>query len=301
MEVLDTLLQLVEAGVLNEAVEFVGWRQAQGQIAPSGRVGGSGEGKGRGENTIGSSLRFSKAFETFANVIKEISLTKKRGVLNFAAERVYLSIQENKFFPTFASFTSMQAEPEKPKNTDLAMKFLPNSVSGGNVTNSGNKLVWNANVYYVFFVDPEISEGHYKITIAFNKNSGSSVWFTFGLAIKGLMGTLAGTHLVSQSSGSCCLHSNGYIYCGNKNVVNTGCFSQPNEANLGLELNADKHVLYFFVNGMQIPHCVVNVPPSVYFGFGGCSQNTSAELKSFTKLAAPSVDPSQTCTQYSWK
>jgi hypothetical protein len=105
IEVLNTLLQLVNAGVMNEAAEFVAWRQTGTTSA--------GGGSGSNDEKLISFLLFVKSFAAFAEGISSfifiylfflshfffvnsnsgIALVKKRTVLGYAAKMVHDSIQ----------------------------------------------------------------------------------------------------------------------------------------------------------------------------------------------------------------
>lgn len=302
-DVLGSLLGLVDAGVMNEAAEFAVWRQSQPSEAAeeeseAGGGGGSGKGMvrkdGGGESSI-AAVRFTKTFAAFADILKVISLNKPRSILTFAAERMYLTIQQNKFFPTFVTLTS-----EKQEAVNLPLRFLANTAVS-HVTVSGSKLSPKSDGNATFFVDPEINKGLYKIVIECQGNpSHTNFYILFGLAVKSLLGSLANKNLEGQASGTCSLYQSS-IYCGNTAVVSQDFYNKKSNVTLGLELDADKHVLYFFLNDVQLPHSITNIPPSVHFGVTMYRPPDIVELKSFTKLVKPTINPSLICTQYGWK
>lgn len=283
-QVLDTLFDVVDAGVMNEAVEFVGWRSTL--VPPAGKKEEKqkGDGEGSEDDLTISVSRFSNAFSAFADVVKGISQTKKRSSLAIVTEKISVYIQENRFFPTFTLL--------HPKST-----FLANSVS--TVVNLGDKLVWTGDSYNVFFVNPEINEGIYKIVVNGQQNNSSQLWMCLGLALKSLLPTLATTYFHALGSGTCCLHPEG-VFIGKTQPCTVKNFPRTGKVTLGLELDANRHILHFFVNNAQVPYCVTNVPPSVHFGVGSYNLGGSFELKSFVRLFTPSVNPSLTCTQYTW-
>lgn len=301
MEVLDMLVKLVDSGVLSQAAEFVGWRQTQGKRTREGG-GGGGEGgvvkekEDDKDNTMIPSARFSKAFEAFSDCIKGISLMKKSGVLYLAAEKTYQSIQENKFFPTFVSISSSEIlEKDSPENFPL--KFME-SLNSGYVTISGSKLTFNGG-WSTCVVDLEMNKGIYKTSVECVGHQQQGGAEGFGLVIKSLLQSIYKTYLYSLSSGTCLLRYS-ILYCASSQVVSTSFFPMEGTTTLSLELDADKHILYFFVNGVQIPHCVINVPGSVYFAFTGY-QKLVVQLKTLTKLSAPTINPSMSCSQYGWR
>lgn len=305
-DVLDTLLDVVDAGVMNEAAEFVAWRKTQPEAAQSnadscgsggaGGRGGNGKKNGKEDDGIDASSlipadQFIRAFENFTESVKILSQAKKRRVLAGGAAEIYARIQEKKFFPTFVAIGGSK-EPEK-----LPLNFINNS-SFNHVTNSKGRLYWNSPQWATFFVDQEMNEGLYNVSMEVNGQTGGGEGI--GLAIKTLLNSFSGSYLATMN-GTCCLQY-GHLYCGTTSVTSSSfCMSGNGKVTLGLELNANKHILYFFVNGAQIPHCVINVPTSVYFGYTGYYAGLSVELKSLTKLTAPSIDPSTTCTSYAWR
>lgn len=265
---------------MNEAAEFVGWRNSRG-----GGGGGGGGGSCNGD-IIPATLRFTKAFEAFSAAIKEISSSQKKSVLSSATRDTYQSIQQNSFFPTFVLLTNVCV--------DLPLRFLANSAAS-HVTNLGSKLLWNSQCYASFFVDPEISNGLYKMIIESDGQYNGNC-HVLGLAVKNLISTKAKSNF--DDAGGCFI-CDDRIGCGGSTLVSNK-FYQNGKVTLGLELDADKHVAYFFVNDKQVPCCVTNVP-AVYFGVTGYYSGLAIELKSFTKLSAPSVSSSLSCTQYGWK
>lgn len=69
-------------------------------------------------------------------------------------------------------------------------------------------------------------------------------------------------------------------------------WSSGDKVTLEMELDADKHVLFFFVNKIQLPLCIVNVPAGVHFEVTGYYGGLSVELRSLVKLTAPTVNTS---------
>lgn len=295
LDILDTLLQLVNTGVMSEAAEYVVWRQTKSRSVSQSQGGKSSYG-GSAEISV---MRFSKAFEDFAEVIKGISLAKNRTALGCTAKEVYGFIQEKCFFPTQISPSLKSSSLENQEPINFSLKFLANSVASY-VTNSGNKLHWNSGSRATFFVDPEMNDGLYRISVVFERNSSTSA-AGIGLSVKENFSKLASMYLRYISSGTCCMIYSG-VYCGDSCVSgDNSLFLSTGKVVLGLELDANKHVLYFFVDEKQIPYCVVNVPPSVYFGVSAECTNFNIELKSLAKLTVLSINPNLSCAQYNWK
>lgn len=294
-EVLGDIVELVESGAMNEAAEFAGWRELQPQ--PQGKsTGGGGGGGGVSNNGGGDAsvatipvVRFTEAFEAFANVIKKISLDKKKLFLSAGAERIYNSIQEKKFFPSSASPITLSLKENLP------LRFL-NKLNPSHVINEGHRLYWKScNGYNSFYVEPEIVEGIYKIALEGNNYDG---WIEFGLSeAKALNKALSNP--LCYCEGVCHIRPS-YIYCGAKSY-NVNSFSNSGKVTLTMELDANKHVLYFSPNETQIPYCVINVPKSVYFVVCACNSNSAIELKSFARLPVPSISSSMKCTEYAWQ
>lgn len=292
VDLMDELLQLVDAGVMNEAAEFAEWRS-------SGERGGGGGGGGEAKKDDSSipAARFVKAFEAFALVIKGISLVDKKSVLRSAAEVMYKSIQEKKFFPTLVTVSLVKPEPEKKTNANFPLKFLPNP-SASFVTNSGSKLTWNGQGHKSFFVEPDITRDIYKVVFECNGVSFGGNGPFLGLAASNRLDAIASSHLFVNGA---CMIWNSYISINGKNIVNHNFFPSSGKATIGLELDADKHVLYFFVNNTQIPYTVTKVASSVHFGVSDYTTGNSIEIKSLAKLTTPSINAYMACNQIGWE
>lgn len=187
------------------------------------------------------------------------------------------------------------AKIEEAGDLSLPLKFLVNSYA--RVANTGSKLIWNSDCEASFFVGPEMNKGCYKIVI---EAQGKFTNFRLGLAVKDILDKLKTACLDDAQAGSCLIWTGG-IGCVNKDLFKGKVFSSPGWVTLGLELDADQHVLYFFVDERQIPHCVVGIPSSVHFGVSGRSKGLTIELTELSKLAKLSVSPSLVCAKYQWR
>lgn len=277
LDVLDILLQLVGAGVMNEAVEFVAWRQSQKDPpTPS---------EGKVVESVEMSARFIKAFEAFSSVIKDISLVQKMGAFYSTGKQIYHSILEKSFFPTFVQLGFAGKLP---------MQFVTDSSNKNCVTIVGTKITWNNTGEFWGIMDEEIKEGIYSLVVEGNGNLG---YFGIGLAAKSRLGDHHGCYLM-QKPDTCCVQHDG-IFIGTKNCYSNSFYSSG-KITLALEYNGDAHTAYFFVNGAQIQHSVANVPASVYATFCGTCQGLTAEVKSFERLSTPTISKGLQCATYSW-
>lgn len=298
-EVLTSVVVLAKTGAMNEAAEFVGWRYG-------GKDGSRSEKSEGGDAIVVPAVLFLRAFEAFSTAVKNLSLDTGKLFLSAGAERVYQTIQQNKFFPTFASPLLLAAITPKSglgalAAEDLVSKFLPNEFSSSAVTMTDNKLTWQSQAIHTFAVDLEIAKGIYKICVECKYGIRlSSGYFGFGVATKEALNSLR-KGCMDSYKGVCSIDSAG-IHCGGSFASQSSLFKDSGNVSLALELDADNHALYFFVNEKQIPHCVVNVPSPVQFAIqGGYSGAFTVDLKSLQKMSAPSIDSSLSCAMYLWK
>lgn len=171
------------------------------------------------------------------------------------------------------------------------------------------------------FMDTEIKEGVYRwdIEISYdkNKNKFASVLYV-GIAVKSVLHSLINNPIgrVAESgafhfgykndnaSAAAPLYS-AFYYAATYSEITDEKTIVPQGAKVGVELNMDAHTLYFFVNGMKIPHVFVNIPPIVYLGvtgFNGSSFKTVA-LRQLAQPSVPSTSSSSSAPdkEYLWK
>lgn len=155
-----------------------------------------------------------------------------------------------------------------------------------------------AAAYKTFFIKQELGKGIFKATIEANGNFDGG--FMFGVVHKSLLNSFFNTYLCSVAINTCSLFHN-CIYCGNWGAQTGTFFPSSGEVTLSLELDGNKHILFFFVNKKQLPHSVTNVPPLVYFGVSGYQQFLNIKLKSVVRLASPSIKRSLSCSKIAWR
>lgn len=147
------------------------------------------------------------------------------------------------------------------------------------------------------FIGSEMTDGLHQMTV---ETCGYSI--KFGLALKSLLPTVATSIIYNLSSGTCCICYHG-IYCGNEEKIKGSFFHCSNKTTITLEIDANSHILYFFVNGEQVPHCIVSVPSSVLFAVCAnlFTENSSVYVTSVRKLVASTIVKSLSCSKHSWK
>lgn len=180
------------------------------------------------------------------------------------------------------------------RSIDLPLQFLPNP-NASNVIVSGSRLVWISDGRRSFFADPPMGEGIYNMSL---ECIGGWNWLEFGLVLKELINNLSCAYL--NVSGACSLYRDR-LFCGVDKVAEKEFFCGSGKLVMSLELDANQHVLYFFVNSKQIPYLITDVPPHVHFAVSNYYRGVSVELKSLSRLAAPSVNASLVCTSFKWR
>lgn len=155
------------------------------------------------------------------------------------------------------------------------------------------------------FVGPDIRDGIH--TIAVRRPSFFTCWsfgdvdvrhfLRVGVVISKLLNYIQTGNFHSLAYGTCDIDDN-CITCGNQKVVAYND-SLRRTSTTELELNTHTHTLHFCVDRKWIPHCVVNVPAGVYFGFTHCTIGCT-EVISRRKLVNPSRKPSIDCALYNW-
>lgn len=172
--------------------------------------------------------------------------------------------------------------------------FLPRGNCAA-VTNTGSKLFWSGDLWNTFYVDPAIAEGIYSFSIDCVLKG---IKHEFGVCEKGSLNLKLNEQSL-MGAGACCTY-NGKMYVG-KTILPFQCLVWKRRVTLTLELNADRHTLYYVVNGVQAPFVVSNVPSQVHFAVSGGDVGFTIELNSIRKLTSPSINVALASTILSWK
>lgn len=178
--------------------------------------------------------------------------------------------------------------------------FLPNPKAPW-ITQSdhGGVLDWARDAFGWFFAGTKVDEedeGVFKISIACE---GMLTFLGFGVAPNGLVGSDVAEATTEMPFGCCGLKCDG-IYYGTKELAKGNFFKCASEVELDLELDADRNLMHFFVNGRQIPNCVRDVPIPAFFMVVNHRYEIKVSMKSFQKLIQPTANPSMKCTIHNW-
>lgn len=280
--VLNMFFKLVSAGALNEAVMFSQWSDSVKKDIDSKT----------------QSSRFLVVYGEFAKVIKELN-NGEMTVLNFTAKEVDNLISNGKFFPTQKSFSLFSGASSSPSSSAPSSFTILANPSASGIEIVGKKFNFSSSSgRYSFFIDKAISSGVWKGEFEVDDSGGYTPYF--GLASSSVISQLNSTYIGSAANSSM-FHQSG-LHGGGVALASGTIYASSAKFTLAMELNADANpkTLYVFVDGVQKPFCIRNVPSSVYMGFSGCGK-TVVEVKSFERLSAPTVSASVTCQQAEWK
>lgn len=274
--VLSALMELVESGAMNEAAEFVGWRQSQGE-------GGAGGGKEK-EGKI-PAIRFSEAFEAFGEVMKKIATDKRKFLLSAGAKQVCQSIKEKNFFPTFDLSLSEQQAPSLKARTEM-----PACINYGNSSPRNGK-VMTLNGGSVYFCT-SYSVGIFKINLKINLY-GNTLYVGFFPQTR-FDGLCMCSHIHPGSSSGFSFCSNGNLYFNGTNKSGNSVFTSSNTF-ISIELNFAERTAHLFINNTQQPSYFARIHPLVFPSLLG-SSNTQVEFVSEERLPVPTVVKSKSPT-----
>lgn len=147
---------------------------------------------------------------------------------------------------------------------------------------------------FCVFIDKQLEIGVFNI-----------IFSSLG-ASSGLFGMAQGVSVsdfteMETIPGSCGIYSFG-IACGDDIVVREQFFSLSGTEWLSvmLEYDAGDHTLHFFVAEKQMLHAVTEIPRSPNFFFG-LSELLRVKVKSFKRLALPTVYVGLSCAEHKWR
>lgn len=182
--------------------------------------------------------------------------------------------------------------------SSLLFTFLPNDYIKG-VIITKKKFTFTLFISLTFFIDKEISKGIWMGEFeASGTNYGNG--HLFGLACKNAIPELKDKYL-GYNFGSCSF-AYDHAYVGTRYLGISKLFPPRGKNTITLELNANTQpkTLHVFVNGVQKPYCITNVPGSVYMGFTGC-KGTIVEARGLRRLVTSLVDPSLNTEACPWQ
>lgn len=235
-----------------------------------------------------------------------------------AAATTTTSPPANASAPANARAAPVSLPQENTKNVtlqNLPIKFVVDECSRNafavTVTGGGRRCEWVRDESDWAILDQEMVAGVYAMEMDFLIPEVK--WIEIGLISKAAL-TADRSHYMFRPRGTCCLAYSKYyhpfvsgkvrIFTGNNDIhfpENLLPSDYNGKVQARLELDLNSNILYFFINGVQTPHKVTNVPSSVYFAVGAISANTRFTVTSFTKTAAPTANPVlESTNSYVW-
>lgn len=277
IEVLDLFESLVASKLLNEAVELSCWIQSSTK-----------EG-----NADSYSALFISSCVAFLEALKAVFLGKEKSGLGRIAESMYVSIRDNKFFPTSVAL---------PLPLPLRLKLM--SLDNGTVLltqpEAEARALWQKEGWATLLVDYEILGGFYKVAFEVECGSNTSADnLGFGICTKAAFVTNNGGSAVKYDFKGACFFHHSHVYLDGVEVSTGRLYSLDKRRLIGLELDADRGTLGLWVDGLRIPHRIAYVPKAVYFVMYGYFQTLAVKLKSFQRLSSVASYPSS--TEHAWK
>lgn len=295
-KLLEALVDVVETGAMSEAIRFAVWCKSEEGKGSGGEGGGGGGSGGSGREgeagkTNSYANRFSNAFEAFAKSLKVLWEGKRKSGLTILAKSLSSDIENKQFFPDVAIGVEGS---DKSSLEKLPIKFVANQYANGLVTIASGKLTWVKEGWVTMALDEEIVKGIYKVDFECDGNLGGNTFF--GISTRSTIFSYLNKQLYHDG---CAIWSYG-LYSGGNQILSQEFYTRNGKAALSLEVNADARSVHFIVNGKQIPHCFVNIPPSVLV-YVSQYYRSIIEVKSFQRLLKPTINESLHCTQYQCK
>lgn len=197
-----------------------------------------------------------------------------------------------------SSYSSSSTSFNPLSTTNQKITFIPNESAKGVVIGE-NIVTFTRPEMYCIFIDKMLSKGICKLEAICTFPRGVD-YIRIGIAAKALVNVLKEDNFYHFNSTSCIFgNDEGSYVCVGKDQSTSTYIPVPTKTKIGLEVNANKHTLDFFINDKQIPFHVINVPNDVYFGICGCGDHYAYKL-TLLELSYSSIDKSLKCRDYVW-
>lgn len=180
----------------------------------------------------------------------------------------------------------------------LPVRFITTKQNRYNVIMKDNPTHcdWSTSFGTAFWaiLDESVNRGVYRLILQCKGNLSSLM---FGLLSQSLISRYDCTSHLCNYPGACCIRHDALVVGGTFVFIGY-LYASSGTVMLALELDADAHLAYFFVNGKQIPHVVTSIPPSVHFAFTNYVAGVTVSVKTFGRFSA--FNSAMWYTKYQW-